>query len=144
MTTTDTMSTTTEQPVRSGVLLGIMIGAAAGSLAALLLAPKSGKALRSGLKDKAQTLQSKGQEWLHTAKEAAGNAAQVYKEQSTRLIDKAHVVADRASEATHEAIGRTADAVAETEASAHRTIDKTADAAHHALDEAGRTLKSTS
>ncbi|WP_051289989.1 YtxH domain-containing protein [Paenibacillus massiliensis] len=48
---------------QQGILWGILVGAAAGSAAALLLAPKSGKELRQNLSETSRTVTEAGQVW---------------------------------------------------------------------------------
>jgi gas vesicle protein len=67
-----------------GALVGGMVGAAAG----LLLAPKSGRDLRSDVATQAITLRDKGVELSTTAKEKTVKLSNQLKEQSVQLVDK--------------------------------------------------------
>lgn len=67
-----------------GALVGGIVGAAAG----LLLAPKTGRDLRSDVATQAVTLKEKGVELSSTAKDKTVQLSSQLKEQSTHLVDK--------------------------------------------------------
>lgn len=136
METTNTMNAAESK--RNDLLLGTIIGGAAGALIALLLAPKSGRELREDLVSKAQNMQAKGQEWLEAIKIKTASTVQSVGEQGAELMDKtrqaaeqavssAHEAADEAAAAIHRATDRAAD-------STHKAADRMTDAAHETLD----------
>ncbi|HWL22516.1 MAG TPA: YtxH domain-containing protein [Ureibacillus sp.] len=67
-----------------GALIGGMVGAAAG----LLLAPKTGRDLRTEVANQAITIRDKGVELSTTAKEKTVKISNQIKEQSVQLVDK--------------------------------------------------------
>lgn len=67
-----------------GALVGGMVGAAAG----LLLAPKTGRDLRTDVANQAITIRDKGVEISSTAKEKTVKLSNQLKEQSVQLVDK--------------------------------------------------------
>ncbi|KGR91133.1 hypothetical protein CD30_07655 [Ureibacillus massiliensis 4400831 = CIP 108448 = CCUG 49529] len=67
-----------------GALVGGIIGAATG----LLLAPKTGKELRSDVATQAISIRDKGVEFSTTAKEKTVQISNQLKEQSVQLVDK--------------------------------------------------------
>lgn len=67
-----------------GALVGGMVGAAAG----LLLAPKTGRDLRTDVANQAITIRDKGVEISTTAKEKTVKLSNQLKEQSVHLVDK--------------------------------------------------------
>lgn len=67
-----------------GALVGGIVGAAVG----LLLAPKTGKDLRSDVAQQAVNIREKGLVLSSTAKEKTAQLSSQIKEQSTQLVDK--------------------------------------------------------
>ena len=70
-----------------GLIIGFIAGAVAGAITALLYAPKSGKELRSDIKDKANSLKEDAGAYLNTVRSKASDA-----------IAKAKVRVDHATE----------------------------------------------
>ncbi len=86
---------------RSGksFLLGAVVGGVVGAITALLLAPKSGKEMRSDLNEQAATLKERslelkdtaverGSEWIAVAKEKSSEFAKAVNEQSQQVANK--------------------------------------------------------
>lgn len=67
---------------------GAIVGGLAGALAALLLAPKSGKELRGNLNEQTSTLKSKGIDLASVAKEKASGLKETVSQQSSTLVTK--------------------------------------------------------
>lgn len=76
-----------------GALVGSIVGAAAG----LLLAPKTGRELRSDVATQAVTLKDKGVEFSSTAKDKTVQLSSQLKEQSTHLVDKVKAKTQKAN-----------------------------------------------
>lgn len=87
-------------------ILGTIIGGIVGAVTAMLLAPKSGKELRSDLNEQAilvkdkslqfkDTALEKGNEWISVAKEKSTDIAKTVSEQSSQVADKVKEVTDR-------------------------------------------------
>lgn len=77
-----------------GLIIGLFAGGAIGAALALLYAPKSGRELRADLKDKADDLMGGAEEYLHAAKERAGEIVSEAKKRSDQLITDAKKKAD--------------------------------------------------
>ncbi|EIT85487.1 general stress protein [Fictibacillus macauensis ZFHKF-1] len=69
-------------------LIGALIGGFVGAASALLLAPKSGKELRSDINEQASTVMDKGSEWTSIAKDKSSTIAKAVTEQSTQVAGK--------------------------------------------------------
>lgn len=67
---------------------GAIVGGIAGALAALLLAPKSGRELRGSLNEQTVTLKDKGSELASVAMDKAGALKETVTQQSSTLINK--------------------------------------------------------
>jgi gas vesicle protein len=67
---------------------GAIVGGLAGALAALLLAPKSGKELRGSLNEQTSTLKTKGVDLASVAKEKASGLKETVTQQSSNLVNK--------------------------------------------------------
>lgn len=87
-------------------LIGTLIGGIVGASAALLLAPKSGKELRSDISEQAQiakekttaftsTAYEKGNEWAQIAKDKSSGIAKTVQAQSQQVIGKVKEVAGK-------------------------------------------------
>lgn len=87
-------------------LIGTLIGGIVGASAALLLAPKSGKELRSDISEQAQiakekttaltsTAYEKGNEWAQIAKDKSSDIAKTVQAQSQQVIEKVKEVANK-------------------------------------------------
>ncbi|MDP2037548.1 MAG: YtxH domain-containing protein [Ignavibacteria bacterium] len=71
-----------------GLLIGFLTGAAVGSIIALLYAPKSGKELRSDIKNKSQEFMDDAEGYLSNAKEKASQLINEGKKKSERLVEE--------------------------------------------------------
>lgn len=69
-------------------LIGSLIGGIVGATTALLLAPKSGKELRTDLNDQAGQLKDKSSEVATMAREKSSNLAQTVSTQTTQAANK--------------------------------------------------------
>lgn len=67
---------------------GAIVGGLAGALAALLLAPKSGKELRGSLNEQSSTLKNKSVDLASVAKEKASGLKETVTQQSSNLVNK--------------------------------------------------------
>ena len=67
---------------------GAIVGGLAGALAALLMAPKSGKELRGSLNEQTSTLKTKGVDLASVAKEKASGLKETVTQQSSNLVNK--------------------------------------------------------
>jgi gas vesicle protein len=67
-----------------GFFLGVLVGTLIGGVAALLLAPTSGKKLRRKISDKAEDFYEDAQEYYETGKDKAG---EIYREGKKRVSD---------------------------------------------------------
>lgn len=87
-------------------LIGTLIGGLVGAAAALLLAPKSGKELRSDISEQAQIAKEKttafttsayekGNEWARIAKDKSSDLAKTVQAQSQQVIEKVKEVASK-------------------------------------------------
>ncbi|GIO04462.1 hypothetical protein J31TS6_04900 [Brevibacillus reuszeri] len=83
---------------KSGLLKGMLIGGAIGAAASLLMAPKSGSALREDLSNAINSLGEKTRDLATTLKERTTNAADTISIQASELSEKAQegkqIVAD--------------------------------------------------
>ncbi|TDF95508.1 YtxH domain-containing protein [Paenibacillus piri] len=120
---------------RNDLLIGTIVGGAAGALIALLLAPKAGRELREDLIDTFQSIRSKGQEWLEQAASKTADTVQYAAEQGTELLDKAHQATDQAASAARSATDTAAEATHRAVQAAERTVDRAADRTHEAIEE---------
>lgn len=78
-----------EQNINSkDFLIGTLIGGIVGAATALLMAPKSGKELRSDLNDQTVTLRDKGNEFASVAKEKSSSFARTVSDQSSQVANK--------------------------------------------------------
>ncbi|MBY6035158.1 YtxH domain-containing protein [Fictibacillus nanhaiensis] len=69
-------------------IIGALVGGMLGAAAALLLAPKAGKELRSDLNDQAVILKDKSNEFSHLAREKSSNIVRTVSEQSNQVATK--------------------------------------------------------
>ncbi len=69
-----------------GLIIGFLTGAAVGSIIALLFAPKSGKELRSDIKQKSQDFMDEAGEVLETAKQKATVIINEGKKKSEEMV----------------------------------------------------------
>ncbi len=94
---------------RESTFMAFVLGAAAGGIAALLLAPRSGSETRRRLRESADEIYETGEEKVrhasHTVKEHASDVADNVKEQVDQATDAAksrvEAVKEAASEAKH-------------------------------------------
>lgn len=77
-----------EESASKDFIIGALIGGILGAAAALFLAPKSGKELRTDLNTQATILKEKSSEYTDKAKEKSGDLKQQVMEQSTKVVDK--------------------------------------------------------
>ena len=100
-----------------GLLIGFIAGAVAGAITALLYAPKSGKELRSDLKQKANDLKRDAGEYAKAARAKAidlinkgksrtDHAMSEFSEQAEHILDDADKVLDDIRERVSEESGR--------------------------------------
>jgi len=94
------MSETTETG-KSGLWLGMLIGGAIGAAASLLLAPKSGSALREELSNTYKSLQEKRNRLAANVKEKAQSVASSIGDHASELSDKAKEGKQIVSDALH-------------------------------------------
>ena len=101
-------------------LIGTLIGGIVGASAALLLAPKSGKELRSDISEQAQIAKEKttaftsnayekGNEWAQIAKDKSSGIAKTVQAQSQQVIGKVKEVASKVKNNTAMEAGSTDD-----------------------------------
>ncbi|MFG6493818.1 YtxH domain-containing protein [Fictibacillus sp. UD] len=69
-------------------IIGALVGGMLGAAAALLLAPKAGKELRSDLNEQAVYLKDKSNEFSHLAREKSSNIVRTVSEQSNQVATK--------------------------------------------------------
>ncbi len=69
-----------------GLIIGFLTGAAVGSIIALLFAPKTGKELRSDIKNRSQEFMEDAEEFLETAKDKATTIINDGKKKSEELV----------------------------------------------------------
>ncbi|MBT2644002.1 YtxH domain-containing protein [Bacillus sp. ISL-41] len=67
---------------------GAIVGGLAGALAALLLAPKSGKELRGSLNEQTSSLKNKSADLASSAKEKASGLKETVSQQSSTIVNK--------------------------------------------------------
>jgi gas vesicle protein len=67
---------------------GAIVGGLAGALAALLLAPKSGKELRGSLNEQTSSLKNKSADLASVAKEKASGLKETVSQQSSTIVSK--------------------------------------------------------
>ena len=70
-------------------LIGALVGGIVGAATALLLAPKSGKELRSDINEQVSNLKEKTDHWKDAAVEKSNEMAAAAKEKTTQLKDTA-------------------------------------------------------
>lgn len=75
--------------VGKGLILGFFTGAVVGSIVSLLYAPKSGKELRSDIKDKSDDFFKETEEYLEQAKDKADKLINDGKKKSEKMIGEA-------------------------------------------------------
>lgn len=69
-------------------MIGALVGGMLGAAAALLLAPKAGKELRSDLNEQAVYLKDKSNEFTHLAREKSSNIVRTVSEQSNQVATR--------------------------------------------------------
>lgn len=84
------MSETSEEETidMKDFVIGALVGGIVGAAVGLLLAPKTGKDLRSDVAQQAVNIKQKGLVLSSTAKEKTAQFSTQIKEQSTQLVDK--------------------------------------------------------
>lgn len=83
-----------ESNLSKGLLIGFLTGGIVGAAIALLYAPKSGKELRSDIKNKSNEFLDDAEKYIDVAKEKASAAINEGKQKSEKLISDAKVKAD--------------------------------------------------
>ncbi|MCK9280893.1 MAG: YtxH domain-containing protein [Melioribacteraceae bacterium] len=83
-----------ENGVAKGLFIGLLTGAALGSVIALLYAPKSGKEFRSDIKSKSKDLLDDAEEYIEQAKDKATQLINDGKKKSDRLVAETKVKVD--------------------------------------------------
>jgi gas vesicle protein len=81
---------------KGGILVAAIVGGAAGAIAALMLAPKTGRELREDVYQTALDLQEKGEKLLKRAIRRSEEAA----EETANLLDKANALYSEAMESS--------------------------------------------
>lgn len=84
----DVNSSMRENSNSKDFVTGAIVGGLAGALAALLLAPKTGKELRGTLNEQTSTLKSKSVDLASVAKEKASGLKETVSQQSSTLVNK--------------------------------------------------------
>lgn len=83
-------------------LVGVIVGSVVGAATALLLAPKSGRELRSDINQQVGTLKEKSGEWKDTVVEKSSEISAVAKEKSEQIrqvaAEKAEIVKEKATQ----------------------------------------------
>lgn len=148
----------------SGFLVGVIVGGIIGAAAALMLAPKSGKELRTDLNTQASTLKEKTSGYTDTAKEKSSDLTQQVKEkssdlthqvkeQSTKVVDKVKSMktgqspmddgtASSEGEETIEMLDTVQNSIDQTETAGHKAFTSTANALKEAVEEVKEEKKS--
>ena len=85
---------------------GLLIGGALGALAGILFAPKSGKKLRSDIKEKGRELLNDGQEIYDDASTKAKEIYREVKHQAKELKKEAEDTGEKIADEVHEKIGQ--------------------------------------
>ena len=80
-----------ENNVGKGLLIGFLAGGAIGAVLALLYAPKSGKELRSDIKEKADEYLGEAEKYIADAKDKAKDMINEGKKKSEKLISDAKI-----------------------------------------------------
>jgi len=83
-----------------GLIIGFLTGAAVGSIIALLFAPKTGKELRSDIKNRSQEFMEDAEDFLADAKDKTNTLINEGKKKSEELVAE---VKDKVSKLTNEA-----------------------------------------
>jgi gas vesicle protein len=78
-----------ENNAGKGILIGFLAGGAIGAILALLYAPKSGKELRSDIKEKADEYLGEAEKYIAEAKDKAKDMINEGKKKSEKLISDA-------------------------------------------------------
>ncbi len=84
---------------------GVLIGGALGALAGILFAPKSGKNLRSDIKDKGNEILNEGKKIYVDASTKAKEIIDDVKHQANDLKREAEDTAEKLADEVHERIG---------------------------------------
>ena len=84
---------------------GVLIGGAVGALAGILFAPKSGKNLRSDIKDKGNEILNEGKKIYVEASTKAKEIIEDVKHQANDLKREAEDTAEKLADEVHERIG---------------------------------------
>ncbi len=142
-----------EESGSSGFLIGAIVGGIIGAAAALMLAPKSGKELRTDLNTQASTLKEKTSVYTDSAKEKSSGLTQQVKEQSTKVVDKVKGMkssqspmddgtASSEGEETIEMLDTVQNSIEQSESAGHEAFSSTANALKEAVEEVKEEKKS--
>jgi gas vesicle protein len=85
---------------------GLLIGGALGALAGVLFAPKSGKKLRSDIKEKGREILNGGKEIYADASTKAKDIFEEVKHQAKDLKEEAEDTGEKIADEVHEKIGQ--------------------------------------
>jgi len=127
-------------------IIGALVGGIIGAAAALFLAPKSGKELRTDLNTHASTLKEKTSGYTDTAKEKSSGLTQQVKEQSSKVVDKVKNLkggqspmddgtASSEGEEQIEMLNTVQNSVDQAESAGHEAFASTASALKEAVEE---------
>src|SRR5690606_26351033 len=127
-------------------IIGALVGGIIGAAAALFLAPKSGKELRTDLNTHASTLKEKTSGYTDTVKEKSSGLTQQVKEQSSKVVDKAKSLkggqspmddgtASSEGEEQIEMLNTVQNSVDQAESAGHEAFASTASALKEAVEE---------
>jgi gas vesicle protein len=83
-----------ENGMMKGLVIGFFAGGVIGAAIALLYAPKSGRELRADIREKTDDMIEGAEEYLHAAREKAGEIVTEAKKRSDHLITEAKKRAD--------------------------------------------------
>lgn len=142
-----------EESGSSGFLVGAIVGGIIGAAAALMLAPKTGKELRTDLNSQANTLKEKTSVYTDSAKEKTSDLTQQVKEQSSKVVDKVKGMksgqspmddgtASSEGEETIEMLDTVQNTIDQTESAGHEAFSSTANALKEAVEEVKEEKKS--
>lgn len=83
-----------DKDMSKGLLIGFLAGGAIGAVIALLYAPKSGRELRSDIKEKADSYYDEAEKYITEARTKAKDLINEGKKRSERIVQDAKVKSD--------------------------------------------------
>jgi gas vesicle protein len=95
-----------EQGTKINFFKGLLIGSAVGALAGILFAPKSGKELRSDIKNKGNKIIKDGQELYADASTKAKEIFVEVRDKAKELKKEAEDAGEKMSDEVHEKMGQ--------------------------------------